>query len=105
MSDDSNRARPSSAERRSPHSILSAIGPREGSLSSLRSSGTASGMESVSQAANRKRDVMATEPEAVAQRDLDVAAHGAIRRVVEIELRVAMLVIDRRRHDTITHGQ
>src|SRR5690348_5359383 len=104
MSGDSKIAMPSSVVRRSPRSILSATGPSEGSLISLRSTATAGGIaSSLSEPPNRERDVVTAEAEAVAQRDLDVATHRAVRRVVQIELGVRMLVIDRRRHDAVAH--
>src|SRR5436305_11286058 len=106
MSGDSKSAIPSSVVSRSPTSTLSAITPNEGSLMSVRSRAMGAGISvSLPHAAHGERHVVSAESEAVAERDLHVATHRAIGRVVEIQLGIRVLVVDRRRNDAVAHRQ
>src|SRR6185503_5399678 len=102
-----NSATPSACDRRSPRSTLSAMGPSAGSLISARSSGTAARGDTVLllKAFYRERHVVAAEPEAVAQDGAHFALLGGVGRVVEIELGIRRLVVDRRRYDAVARGE
>src|SRR5581483_9465861 len=88
------RATPSSFERRSPRSTLSATAASVGSLIRRRSSAAGTGTSLLLEFFDGERDVVTAEAEAVAQYGAHRTVHRAIRRVVEIELRVGRLVVD-----------
>src|SRR5688572_13118730 len=91
---------PSAAERRSPRSILSAIGNNAASRMRPRFNSTRGGMSAL-EALDGQRHVVAAEPEAVGQRGSHVALGRLVGCVVEIQLRIRSLVVDRRRNDVL----
>src|SRR6185503_21035665 len=78
---------PSAGVSRSPRSTFSAIGSSAGSRSRDLLSATRGGT-SVLGTPDCERDVVSAEPEAVRQRDANVALGRLVRRVVEIQLLV-----------------
>src|SRR5438552_2943725 len=56
-------------------------------------------------ATDDERDVMPTEPHGVREREVDLRLSRAIGYVVEVALRIASLLIDRRRKQSIPHPE
>src|SRR5678815_549506 len=98
-------ATPSSNDRRSPASTLSANGASAESLIRCRSSRTGMGTALLLESFDGERHVVAAEAEAVAQDGLHRTIHCRIRRVVEVELRIGMLIVDCRRNDAVADGE
>src|SRR5262245_25226779 len=98
-------ATPSAVVSRSPPSTLSAKGARAGSLMRGRSRRTGAGTALTFEAFDGECNVMSAEAEAVAQHGADFTRHGDVRRVVEIELGIRRLIIDRRRNDAVACGE
>src|SRR6476620_2705533 len=98
-------ATPSSNARRSPASTLSANGASAESLIRCRSSRTGMGKALLLESFDGERHVVAAEAEAVAEDGLHRTIHCRIRRVIEVELGIGMLVVDRRRNDAVANGE
>jgi hypothetical protein len=60
---------------------------------------------SIPEATHGERHVVPAEPEAVAQRHVDVALDGSVRHVVQVALGVGRPVIDRRRNGAVADGE
>src|SRR5262245_16097351 len=98
----------SSLVSRSPCSTLAAIASREGSLISARSTSTGRGTgssPSLPESTHGERHVVAAETEAVADRRVHIAPDRLVGRVVQVQIRISMLVIYRRRDDAVAHRE
>src|SRR5215211_1304927 len=101
-----NSETPSAIESRFPRAILSASGCSDGSLIRCGSSWTCgAGTVSLLEALYGERDVMPAKPEAVAQHRANRTRHRGVRRVVQIELGIGSLVVDRGRNDAIANRE
>src|SRR5690349_9716898 len=98
MSRDAYNVVASASSSRCPAWSFSAMGRSAGSDRRVIGSSSGATLTAVSLAvlADGERDVMPAEPEAVAQRVLDIAIHRLVRRVVQIAFRIWIRVVDRR---------
>src|SRR5690242_1842516 len=106
MSPLSNSVTPSAVVRRSARSTLLATGPSAGSLIRRVSSETAGGATRLFLVAlDGEGHVVTPEAEAVAQHAANRAMGRGVGRVVEVELRIRRLIVDRRRDDAVANRQ
>src|SRR5687767_4924819 len=100
-----NSTSASASERRVPLSTFSPIVRSCLSAIRPRSNETSRFIESAGEALDGEDGVMPTKAEAVAEYRCNLAIDAIVRSVVQIELRVRILVVDRRRDHSVSHHQ
>src|SRR5688500_18375977 len=99
------RTSASASERRVPVSTFSPIARNCLSATRPRSNETSRFIESAGEALDGEGGVMPTKAEAVAEYRGNLAIDANVRSVVQIELRIRILVVDRGRDHSVAHHQ
>src|SRR5690349_2745722 len=107
MSRDAYSVVASASSSRCPALSFSAMGRSAGSDRRLigNSSGAMLTAASLAVLSHGERHVVPAEPEAVAERVLDVAMCRLVRRVVEIALWIRVRIVDRRRDHAVANHE